>query len=218
MEIKQIWLPVRPARKNRAGLGTVGGVLGIALLAVALAGGGTVLVLQSGLPVQAALTALCLGVVVLVVALAAALGRRAERDATVFFLMEGDRLFVWDARAAVRWSGGAAGFAAGALHAQKLLRRLAEQPRLPAAAQEIVRVEHIRAVEGGQIAVCRVRRPNGAAARRTCLAPNRQDKNPRFNWGSVKNTLEQERTSSAKIEEVWQPQKRSTGGSCQWMT
>lgn len=195
MEIKQIWLPVRPARKNRTGLGMVGGVVGIALLAVALAGGGTVLVLQSGLPVQAALTALCLGVVVLVVALAVALGRRAERDATVFFLMEGDRLFVWDARAAVRWSGGAAGFAVGALHAQKLLRRLAEQPRLPVAAQEIVRVEHIWAVEGGQIAVCRVRRSNGAAARRTCfLADSVPDSDlflreleRREGWG---NTLE----------------------------
>lgn len=169
MKIKRIWMSAQSARKSRYGLYMAGGVAGITALVVLLVAGGMALVLRLGLPQETALLALCLGVTVLAVWLAVALGRRGVRDAFVFFLTEGDRLFVLDARMLARPGRGLTGFAAGALQTQALLRQIADDGRLPAAAGEILRVERIRENRTHRAVVCRVRRPGGAVVRRTCF-------------------------------------------------
>ena len=93
MKIKRIWMSAQSARKSRYGLYMAGGVAGITALVLLLVAGGMALVLRLGLPRETALLALCLGVTALAVWLAVALGRRGVRDAFVFFLTEGDRLF-----------------------------------------------------------------------------------------------------------------------------
>ena len=136
MKIKRIWMSAQSARKSRYGLYMAGGVAGITALVLLLVAGGMALVLRLGLPRETALLALCLGVTALAVWLAVALGRRGVRDAFVFFLTEGDRLFVLDARMLARPGRGLTGFAAGALQTQALLRQIADDGRLPAAAGE----------------------------------------------------------------------------------
>lgn len=158
MKVKRIWMSAQSARKSRYGLYMAGGVAGITALVLLLVAGGMALVLRLGLPRETALLALCLGVTALAVWLAVALGRRGVRDAFVFFLTEGDRLFVLDARMLARPGRGLTGFAAGALQTQALLRQIADDGRLPAAAGEILRVERIRE-----------NRTHRAVVRRTCF-------------------------------------------------
>ena len=97
-EITHIWMSRDTGNKSRYGLRTLGGIAGIVILALLLACGGSVLGIVMGWPAEVYALALCLAVTLLAVCLAAGVGRRSVRDATVFFLMEGDRLFVMDAR------------------------------------------------------------------------------------------------------------------------
>ena len=119
MEPKKIWLSAGSGPKNRYALRLLGSVAGIAVLAVVLVGGGTVLCYRLGWPREVFLLALCLGVTALAVGLALAAGRRAARDATVFFLTGDDRLYAVDARrlsadpGVFAQAGGAAGHPAG---------------------------------------------------------------------------------------------------------
>lgn len=172
MEIKQVWMSPQTARKSRYGWKMMAGVLGITLLAAALTVGGTLAALHTGRTDPLWTLALCLAVTALTVYLAVALGRRSAREATVFFLTGEGRLFVLDARMLVPQGRGLAGFAAGALGTQALLRELAARPSLPAAADEVLRVEHIRDNHTHQAVVCLLRRPNGGTVRRTCLVVN----------------------------------------------
>ncbi len=168
MEPKKIWLSAGSGPKNRYALRLLGSVAGIAVLAVVLVGGGTVLCYRLGWPREVFLLALCLGVTALAVGLALAAGRRAARDATVFFLTGDDRLYAVDARRlSYHGDGDPVRFARGTLQTQAFLRRLAAQPGIPQGADEILRVENLKQNAASCAVVCEARHPNGRTVRRT---------------------------------------------------
>ena len=111
--------------------------------------------------------ALCLGISALTVFLALRLGRRSVQDATVFFWMEGDRLFAVDARSLVYHGRDILSHAAAMMEVQQFLQKLAENPYLPAGADEIRRVERIRENRSHYALVCQVRHPGQRTVRRT---------------------------------------------------
>lgn len=100
MELKQVWMSRDTQKQSRYSLRTLGGILGIAMLALALVLGGTALGFMLGWPMRMVSVGLWLGVTVLLVVLALRLGQNTVRDATLYFLTRDDRLFVADARAA----------------------------------------------------------------------------------------------------------------------
>ena len=165
--IVHIWMSPDTSQKSRYGLRTLGGVVGIVALALLLICGGTVLSLRMGWPMESVSLVLCLGVAVLSVFLAARLGRRAVRDATVFFLMKGDRLFAMDARRLVYHGRDVLSYAAAMIEVQGFLRKIAEEPYLPAGADEILKVERIRENRSHYALSCQVRHPDRRVVRRT---------------------------------------------------
>ena len=169
MEIKRIWMSQNTKGQSRYGLRTLGGVLGIAALVVALAGGGTALALFAGWPIREVSLLLCVGAAVLALALAVGLGRRSVRDATVFFLTEGDHLFLVNVSRLVSCGGSTISQIQGLLQTQQRLRELARSPRLPSGADEILRVEQIRENPSHYVLLCQIRRPNREIVRSTCL-------------------------------------------------
>lgn len=85
MKVTQIWMSMDTQEKSRYGLRTLGGIFGIAVLALSLIGGGIVLGFSMGWPMQSFSLILCVGVTALAVVLAVRLGGRSVRDAAVFF-------------------------------------------------------------------------------------------------------------------------------------
>ena len=167
MAVKQIWMSRETQRKSWYGLRTLGGIFGIAVLALVLISGGTVLAFSMGWPVKLFSTLLCLGVTVLMVVMAVGLGRRSVRDTTIFFLTEDDRLFVVDASHLVDHGGSVMSHADGLLKTQQFLRRIAQSPGLPDGVDEILRVEGIKENRSHYALVCQVRHPNQKVIRRT---------------------------------------------------
>lgn len=166
-QIKHIWMSSDTRRNSRYAVHTLGGILGITLLVLLLICGGTALMFFCGWPSQTFSLLLCLGATALAVTLALGVGRRAARDATIFFLLEGDRLFAMDARRLIPHGRTILDAAAAAAETQQFLRRIAERPCLPAGADEIRRVEQIRENRSHYALVCQVRHSNGRTARRT---------------------------------------------------
>ena len=166
-EITHIWMSRDTGNKSRYGLRTLGGIAGIVILALLLACGGSVLGIVMGWPAEVYALALCLAVTLLAVCLAVGVGRRSVRDATVFFLMEGDRLFVMDARRLVYQGRDILSHAAAMAEVQQFLRNMARAPYLPAGADEILKVERIREQRTHYALVCQVRHPNRRVIRRT---------------------------------------------------
>ena len=141
MELKQVWMSRDTRKQSRYSLRTLGGILGIAMLALVLVLGGTALGFMLGWPMRLVSVGLWLGVTVLLVALALRLGQNAVRDATLYFLTRDDRLFVADARQLAGMGHSALDWAKGTVRVQQRLREMARSPVLPAAAEEILRVE-----------------------------------------------------------------------------
>ena len=81
--------------------------------------------------------------------------------------MEGDRLFAVDARSLVYHGRDILSHAAAMMEVQQFLQKLAENPYLPAGADEIRRVERIRENRSHYALVCQVRHPNRRMVRRT---------------------------------------------------
>ena len=190
--VTHIWMSPDTGKKSRYGPRTLGGIAGIVALAMLLVCGGTALGLSMGWPMELVSLALCLGCTALAVLLAVGLGRRSTGDATVFFLMEGDRLFAMDARRLVYHGRDILSHAAATMEVQRFLRNLAESPYLPAGADEILKVEHIRESRSHYALVCRVVNSGTAAssqARRaaSCPAVWNQCSPPsatvRYTWG-----------------------------------
>lgn len=169
MKIKELWMSQDSRGKSHFGLRSLGGVLGIVALALLLSGGGTLLMLRLGLSAQAPGLVLCILVTAFAVALAMKLGRRTVLDATVFFLTEGDRLFILDARQLADYGRNAVDHALGAIETQRLLRELARKPSLPYKAREIVSVERLKDRGSYLAAVCRLRNVEGQMSRCTCF-------------------------------------------------
>lgn len=168
MRVKQVWMSGDTARKSRYALRTLGGILGVAALLMALTAGLTVLALVLRWPMQAVGLLFCAGITALGFWLGLRLGQRSLRDATVFLLTDDDRLFLLNAgelnngRTLLR-------YAAGTLRTQALLRELATDPFVPALAKEILQVENIRETAGHYALRCRMRVQDGPVFRKTCL-------------------------------------------------
>ena len=96
MELKQVWMSRDTQKQSRYSLRTLGGILGIAMLALVLVLGGTALGFVLGWPIRLVSVGLWLGVTVLLVALALRLGQNTVREATLYFLTRDDRLVVAD--------------------------------------------------------------------------------------------------------------------------
>ena len=169
MVVKRIWMSTDTRRKSRYGLRTLGGILGIAVLALVLVAGGTVLGLFMGWPMELVSLALCGAVTALTTVLAVNLGRRSLGDATIFFLTEDDRLFLLDARHLADYGGSAISHAAGILKTQQSLRKLARSSELEAGADQILRVVGIREHRAHYAMICQVRRSNQRVVRRACF-------------------------------------------------
>lgn len=169
MQPKKIWMSADTAQKSRYARRTLGAIAGITLSLVLLAGGGTVLLLTSGLSSGPFLLLLCLALAVLGLWLGLAAGQRSLKDATVFWLTDDDRLYALNA---ARLSGvrhGLAGYASAAVQTQTWLRELAARPVLPAMADEILRVEHIRENRNHYAVRCEMRHPGGRTSLQTCF-------------------------------------------------
>lgn len=169
MELKQVWMSRNTAHKSRYALRTLGGILGIAVLAMVVILGGTWLGLARGWPMKVVSTILCLGVTVMVTVLAVGLGRRSVGDATVVCLTEDDRLFLINGRSLVYHGRDILSQGIAAVEVQQFLRSLARNPGVPAGADEILRVEGLREHGTHYALVCRVRHPNGRLIRRSYI-------------------------------------------------
>ena len=169
MELKQVWMSRDTQKQSRYSLRTLGGILGIAMLALVLVLGGTALGFMLGWPMRLVSVGLWLGVTVLLVALALRLGQNAVRDATLYFLTRDDRLFVADARQLAGMGHSALDWAKGTVRVQQRLREMARSPVLPAAAEEILRVEQIRENRTGYAVTCQLRRFDQTVTRHTCF-------------------------------------------------
>ena len=175
VKCSMIWMSPDTARGSRFGLHTLGGILGIAALMLALTAGGVWLSFRWLLPREAASLALVCAVTALGTVLALRLGRRTAEDAAVFFLTEDDRLFLADARTLFGPDGNVLDYAADAMRTQAFLRRLADRPYVPAGAGEILKVERIWEKNGQYAVRCRVRRSGGTAACTRFLARGMED-------------------------------------------
>ena len=169
MTVKQIWMSLETGKKSRFAWHTLGASAGIAALMVLLVCGGTALMFALHLPRTPFLLALCLGVTLLAVWLAVLAGRRAVQDAALFFLTEDGRLFTLDARSLTQIGGTPLSYALGTVQVQAFLRLFAENPYLPASADEILHVMRIKENRSHYAIVCQVRRPNGHMVRKTQL-------------------------------------------------
>lgn len=165
--ITHIWMSPGAGKKNHSGFHTLSGIAGITILALLLTASGIVFGFRMRWPVELISAGLCLGVTALTVFLAMQLGRRSTQDATVFFLMEGDRLFAMDARRLVPHGRDILSHVTALIEVQQFLRSIAEIPYLPAGADEILKVERIQENRSHFVLICQVRHPNRRVVRRT---------------------------------------------------
>lgn len=171
MQIKQVWMSPDTRDRRPYGLRLLGGMLGIAGLIVLIILGGTAIFFYLGLPQKMGALALVLGATALGTVLALGLGRRAVQDATMFFLTGDDRLFAMDARALSDHGHDVLGYAKGAMETQKFLQCLAEQPYIPAGADEILLAKEVRTYRRCHVLRCLVRHPNRQVVPKTYILP-----------------------------------------------
>ena len=164
MELKQIWTSGNTEIGSHYAAKVLGGSLGLAVLAAALVAGCTTLLYRLGLMNEWVTLVLCLAVTALIVVAAFRLRRSVQRDRTIFYLTEDDRLFVLDAASQYRHTGGVLGMAEGAIKTEQFLNENACRPVLPAGADEILAVDNLKENAGHYAIRCRVRCPNGATA------------------------------------------------------
>ena len=172
MNIEKIWMSPDTAGQSRFALQTVLGTLGIAILAAVLTAAGTMFSMTgqwplTGLSREAFLLILCIAVTVLVVAFAMKLGMRAAQNATIFFLTSDDRLFAIDARRLVCHGSSAWDIVSGMAEIQRFLRQLAEEPGVPAGADEVLKVYGLRENRTHYAVTCLIRHPNQSMVKRT---------------------------------------------------
>lgn len=167
MNVKQVWMSADTAKRSHYGLRTLGGMVGIVALMLALILGGVVLSFALHLPRELFSLLLVLGVVAFGVCLAVRLGRRTLQDATLFFLTEDDRLFLVDARALTGPAHNPLDYSLGLMKTQQLLRTLSERSQLPSRAVEILKVEGLNERSSSYVIRCQVRHGDRHVARHT---------------------------------------------------
>lgn len=166
----KIWMsPQIQAGRNHF-LHTMGGSLGIALLGVLLAAGGSVCMIRRGMSMRTWSLLLCVAVTALLIGLAVRLGRRSARDAIVFFLDEQDHLFWADTRTLCSGrsvTGATRHAAAQEADAQRWLERIRNRQTVPPGAMEVLKVERMRENPHDYALICQVRK-NGRVFRSGC--------------------------------------------------
>ena len=167
MPIIQRWIATGSKAPGRYALHSLGSVVGIVALTVTLAAAGSLLSVR--FPQLPSLLPLvfCLGASALGIALAVRAGHKNLRNATVFFLTEENRLFLLDTRWLVRYKQGFLGFAEAALAIDRLLQQMAATERLPAQAEEILRIEQLRETDDAYLLRCQIRSARGRVKRCT---------------------------------------------------
>ena len=163
MALKKVWMS--PDTGNYL-LHVLGGSLGIVLLAMLLVVAGTVLSFSMHWSREVSALVLCCGVTALTAVLALGLRRKAVKEVTLFFLTEDDRLFGLDTRRLSHYGHSVLGYVAGTIETQKLLDRLVQMPHVPAGADEILKVEHVKENRSHYAVSCWVRHPNRNVIRR----------------------------------------------------
>lgn len=164
MKIKKIWISSDSGKHT---LHILGGIPGIALLMTVLIIGGMFLSFFFDLPRKIFSVILCVAVTALGVFLALRLGQRTVRDVTVFFLTENDRLYAIDARRLSRYGHNITSYVTGTLQTQQLLRHFSKISHIPAGADEILKVEHIRENSTHYVFRCQTGGPDCSPVRRT---------------------------------------------------
>lgn len=170
MDLKKVWMSPNTSQKCHYARRTLGSIVGIVVLMLLLICGGTLLSFYMSWPRELFSIILCLGVTLLAVYLAAMVGRRSVQDATAFFLTENDRLYIMDARRLSDYRhGGIWGYTTGTLETQRFLKKMAEEPFLPAGADEILKVERVKENGSHYTVRCQIRHPNRHVVKRTYL-------------------------------------------------
>ncbi len=167
MEVKKVWMSPDTGKKSHYALGHLGGIVGILALAMLLVCGGTVLSFSLGGSRELFLLVLCLGVVFLVLGLAACVGRNATKNTTVFFLTDSDQLFVMDARRFAYHGRNLLDYISGTVQTQQFLRQMAQRPFVPVGADEVLKVEKVKENRSHYAIVCQARRPGRRTVKRT---------------------------------------------------
>lgn len=171
MQIKQVWMSPDTRDRRPYGLRLLGGMLGIAGLIVLIILGGTAISFYLGLPQKMGALALVLGATALGTVLALGLGRRAVQDATMFFLTGDDRAFRHGCPGPVGSWPRCAGLCQGRHGNAKFLQCLAEQPYIPAGADEILLAKEVRTYRRCHVLRCLVRHPNRQVVPKTYILP-----------------------------------------------
>lgn len=167
MNLKKVWMTPYTGKKSYYAWHSLGGILGIVVLMLALILVGTCLSFFFSWPRELFSLLLCIGVTALAVWLTLRLGQRSVQDDTVFLLTESDRLFVLQARRLSDHSHGVLGYAMGTWETQSFLRQLAKQPFVPAGADEVLNVNQIKETPRDYVIRCQVRHPNRHVVQRT---------------------------------------------------
>lgn len=170
MKIKQIWSGSSAKGKGRFSLSVSGGVIAIVVLMMALILLGVFFGDFLPLSRQAFSLLLAAAVTALAVCLALRLGWYSVKEATLFFLTEDDRLFVFDARTmgAIRGRG-VWGFFSGNGQTDRFLRQFSKTPFLPKNAREILRVRKVKENRRYYAISCETALPKEPPRRSTCF-------------------------------------------------
>lgn len=174
----EIWTSPRLGMHGRRTMGTAGKILGIVLLGMGLLSAGTILAIRMQWPMETVSLILCISVTLLLVGLAAGLGRRARQDTLLFCKDDADRLFVADVRKYVPYRRGIWGYAEMDRKTEHILRNLLEpggvwehwlrtERSLVGVEPQVLAVERLRENRRDYGLVCLLRYPGGRIGRQS---------------------------------------------------
>ena len=175
----RIWMEEQVGEKDHFAAGITLSVIGLAVAAIALPCGVTLLALILGGPVAEVSLAACIGGVALTVFLARKIGRKVHQYCTVFCQDDEGRLFAVDIRKFVGCQRGPIGFVQMLFQMQKaktkmkkdhiLERYLRQRPSLTGVETQILSVERMRPAGDGLRVRCLVEYPNKKQGKRSYL-------------------------------------------------
>ncbi|MBE5063327.1 hypothetical protein INF30_08630 [Lachnospiraceae bacterium DSM 108991] len=175
----RIWMEEQVGEKDHFAAGITLSVIGLAVAAIALPCGVTLMALILGGPVAEVSLAACIGGAALTVFLARKIGRKVHQYCTVFCQDDEGRLFAVDIRKFVGCQRGAIGFVQMLFQMQKakknmktshiLERYMRQRPSLTGVETQILSVEKMRMAGNGWRVICQVEYPNKKRGKRSFL-------------------------------------------------
>ena len=175
----RIWMEERAGEKDHFAADITLSVIGLAIAAIALPCGVTLLALILGGPVAEVSFVACIVGVALAVFLARKIGRKVYQYCTVFCQDDEGRLFAVDIRKFVGCRRGLIGFAQMLFRMQKikknmktshiLERYMRQRPSLTGVETQILAVEKMRMSGNGWRVICQVEYPNKKRGKRSYL-------------------------------------------------